>query len=86
MIGISELFKRIQGLRARDIVIRTAIQEAIKKQTGADISLESVSFSSDSAVLKDASSALKSAIFIKKSAILAEINAAQSMKKIVDIR
>ena len=86
MIGISELFKRIKGLHAREVLVRAAIQEAIKKHTGADISLDSISFASDAVVLKNVSSALKSAIFIKRSSILNEINSAQTLRKITDIR
>lgn len=86
MIGISELFKRIKGIQAREVLLRTAVQEAIKKNTGADISLESVSFSSDSVVLKNSNSSLRSAIYVKKASILDEINRGQTVKKVVDIR
>jgi hypothetical protein len=86
MIGISELFKRIQGARAREILIRTSIQDSIKKYTGADIPLEAISFSSDSIVLKNITSSLRSAIYIKKGAIIEEINRNQDARKVTDIR
>ena len=86
MIGIGDFFKRIKGLHAREVLVRTIIQDAIKKHTGVDIPLDSISFSAGSIVLKSASNSLRSAIFIKKTAILADVNAGQDLKKIVDIR
>lgn len=86
MIGISELFKRIQGIHAREIQTRTAVQNAIKKAVGVDIPLEAVSFSGETVIVKNQSSSLRSAIYIKKAAIIDEINKNQAVKKVADIR
>lgn len=86
MIGISEFFKRIKGAHMREILVRTAIKDSLKKTTGLDIELESIAFSWDSLVLKGLSSGARSVIFIKKTAVLEDINRSQTLKKISDIR
>jgi len=86
MLGIGEFFKKIQSVRTREVLIRTTIQQAIKKHTGVEISLDAMSFSGDAVVLKLANSSFKSALFIKKNAIIEEINRGQSLRKVGDIR
>lgn len=86
MLGIGEFFKKIQRVRTREVLIRTTIQEAIKKHTGIEVPLDSMSFSGDTVVLKFANNSFKSVLFIKKTAIVEEINRSQSLKKVTDIR
>ena len=86
MIGISEFFRRIKSAHMREILVRTTIRDSLKKIAGVDVGLDSISFSSDSLVLKNVSSAARSAVFIKKTALIQDINRSQTFKKITDIR
>jgi hypothetical protein len=86
MISISEFFKRIGGVQAKEIAFRVGVQTAIKESVGVDIPIESISFKSGAASLKNVSQAACSAIFIKKAAIIERANTLQSIHKITDIR
>ena len=86
MIGLKDFFKKIQNRHTTELFVRSVIQSSVKKHTGVEVSLDSISFSSSSVVLKDLSSGLKSAIFIKKNAILSDINSGQGNKVVTDIR
>ena len=86
MLKISEFFKRIQGKQAKEFLMRSSVQSVVRKYTGVDIPLESISLNSDVVTLKDISQSARSAIFIKKQAILAEINSAQTIRTITGIK
>ena len=86
MISISEFFKRIGGIHAKDIAFRSSIQAAIKEVVGIDIPIESIIFKSGSITLKNTSSIARSSIFIKKTTVIERANKLQSTHQILDIR
>ncbi len=86
MFGISEFFKKIQGSYAKEILIRTAIKDAILRHTGALVPIAAVTFKGGTVFLNGISQSLKSAIYIKKQAILEEIAEKQNIRIVHDIR
>ncbi len=86
MKGIAEFLNKMRGVQAREAVVRLAIQAALKRQIGLEILLGSISSKGGAVDIKGIDQAARSAMFIKKSAILAEINAAQTIRLITDIR
>lgn len=86
MFDISNFFKKFQGAFAKEVLIRTAIKDAIRASTGVEIPLTSISFKSGTVFLNDISQSLKSAVFIKKQAILKEISEKQNIREVTDIR
>ena len=85
MLSISEFFKRVGGIQAREITFRTAVQSAIKETLNIEIPIESISFKSGTVSLKNISSEARSFIFIKKATILERVNALQSTYIVTDI-
>lgn len=75
MRSIGEFFAKIQNARAREVMARSAICEAVKKAAGADIEPVAVSFKGGTAVISGLSSSAKAQLHIKKQAILSEIAA-----------
>ena len=86
MKSISELLGRIRNIQARESLVRLAVQETLKKQLSFEIPLEAISCKGAAVSLKGIDQAARSALFIKKESILKEINAAQSVRVIQDIR
>lgn len=86
MLSIAKFFERIQNKRSKDVFIRTVVQNAIQKNTGVVVQLESVTFRGEGVSLKNVTPTLLSAIFIKKNQILRDINAEQAMRVVQDIR
>ena len=86
MFGIGEFFKKIQSSYTKEIFARSVIKGSVKKFTGADIPLESVSIRDGVATLRGISQSLRSAIYIKKQAIIDDMTATQGMKNVTDIR
>ncbi len=84
MLRISEFFKRIGGIQAREIAFRAGVQAAIKESTGVEIPIQSISFRSGKISLKNISQAARSAVFIKRSAIIERTNALQSVRHVDD--
>ena len=85
MFGISGFFNNIQNAFTKEVVLRTAIKEAIKKFTGAEIPIQNIVCKDGVVNLKNTNSALLSVIFIKKNKIIEELKTNQN-KNIVDIR
>jgi hypothetical protein len=86
MLSISEFFKRVGGIQAREIAFRAAVQAAVKETVGIDVPIEKISFKSGTVVLKNISSSAKSDAFIKKETILDRVNALQSIHVVIDIQ
>ncbi|MFA6295643.1 MAG: hypothetical protein WC666_04520 [Candidatus Paceibacterota bacterium] len=86
MIGLGEFFKKVQNSFLKEVSLRTAIRDIIKKYTEADVSIENISYKNNIIILKDVSQTVRSVIFIKKQAILKEISEKQDIYKITDIR
>jgi hypothetical protein len=86
MLNIGEFFKRIKGSFAKEIFVRNAIKEAVKKYTGADIQIEDISFKGSTVMLKNVNQSARSTIFIKKHAIIKEVNTAQNIRIVSDVR
>ena len=86
MFSIGKFFERIQNTRTKEVYIRSVIQGAIKKNTGAEIPIDAISFKSSTALLKNISQSLRSAIFIKKGQILKDVNAEQTIRVVEDLR
>ena len=86
MFNIRDFLKRIQGIQTQEYALRVIIKESIKKHTSLDVPIESITIKSHTVVLKNISSIGKSALFIKKAAVIKDINTAQSVHFIYDIR
>ncbi len=86
MFSIADFFKRIQGVQAKEVFLRNAIKDSIKKHVGLEIPVEEIEVKSSTVNLKNVSSAARSAVFIKKGTILREINEIQQMRVITDVR
>jgi len=86
MFNIKDFFAKIEGAQAREMAVRESVREAIKKHSGLEVPLETISFNSGTAVLKNIGQTARSVIFIKKVAILDDVNAAQSLRKVTDLR
>ena len=86
MLNISEFFKRIHSKQAKEVNIRNVIRTAIKNHAKFDISIESISFNSNTAILEGITPIARSEIYIKKQAILNDINSQQNIRAIADIR
>jgi hypothetical protein len=86
MLDIKKFFEKIQNTRAKEIFLRQAVKESIEKHTPVKISLESISFSSTTVVLKNLNQSARSTIFIKREAILKEIGERQLGRAVTDIR
>jgi hypothetical protein len=86
MIGIADFFKKIKGSFAKEVFVRNAIKEAVKKYAGADVNIEDVSFQGSTAILKNINQSARSTVFIKKHSIIKEINSAQNVRIVSDIR
>ena len=86
MKRISEFFERIRNIHAREALVRIAAQQALKTQLLIEVGLESISCKGDAIALKGIDQSARSALFIKKESILKEINEAQTVRIIRDIR
>jgi hypothetical protein len=86
MLSISEFFKRVGGIQAREIAFRVAVQGAIKELLNIEIPIEAISFKSGTVSLKNISASARSDAFIKKETILDRVNALQSIHVVIDIQ
>ena len=87
MKNISEFFKRIGGVQAKELAIRGSIQSAIKEFVDIEISVGSITIKSGVIVLKDISHGARSAVFIQKNKILERANSLlDASHKVADIR
>jgi len=86
MLSISEFFKRVGGIQAREIAFRVAVQSAIKELFNIEIPIESISFKSGTVSLKNVSSSARSVIFVKKALILDRVNSLQSIHAVTNIQ
>jgi len=86
MLGLSGFFKNIQNAFTKEVILRTSIKDAIKKQTGIDIEIENISCKGGVVALKNISQSALSVVFIKKQKIIAELSLGQSTENITDIR
>ena len=86
MLSIGQFFKKIQNKHSKEMFERTIVAGVIQKHTNIPIKPEEISFSSDTIVIKNMSSAARSAIFIKKQIILKDISDQQSIKTFTNIR
>ena len=86
MFGISGFFKNINNAFTKEIVLRTAVRDSIKKYANVDVALEDVDCKRAIVTLKKVNQAAFSTIFIKKQKILDEINNNQKIMIIKDLR
>ncbi len=86
MFGIGDFFKRIQNSYGKEIFIRSAVQNAIKKYTGSEVPIKDMTFKGEVVTLSNISQSLRSVLYIKKQNILKEINSVQGARVISDIR
>ena len=86
MIGINQFFNKIKNTHARELLIRNIVIDSLEKNTGIKLSVEAVSFKSNSVVLNNISQTAKSDIFIKKQKIIDYINKSQKLRVIKDIK
>ncbi|MFA6554448.1 MAG: hypothetical protein WCS89_02975 [Candidatus Paceibacterota bacterium] len=85
MLGISGFFKNIQNSFTKEVVLRTTIKEIIKKHTGVDIPIESITCKGETVALKNVNQSALSVIFIKKQKILEDLKNS-GVKIITDVR
>jgi len=86
MKSISEFFGRFRNIQVRESLVRLAVQQALKGWLALEVPLEAISCKGATVTLKGVDQSARSALFIKKEAVLKEINAAQSVRIIRDIR
>lgn len=86
MNNIAEFFRKITGRHAAEVMLRTTVQDAIKQHTSIPVPLEAISFRSTSVLLQNINQTAKSVIFIKKPQIVRDINRAQTVRIVTDIR
>ena len=87
MKNISEFFKRIGGVQAKELAIRGSIQSAIKEFVDIEISVGSITVKSGVITLKGISHGARSAVFIQKNKILERANSLlDASHKVTDIR
>ena len=85
MFGISGFFKNIQNAFTKEVILRTAIKESVKKFTGADIPIQNIVYKNGTVTLKGLGPSALSVIFIKKRKIIDDLNSSQK-QNINDIR
>ena len=86
MFGLSGFFKNIQNSFTKEIFLRTAIKDAIKRQIGFEIEIENITCKGSVINIKNINQTTMSAIFIKKQKILEELKNSQNIRVINDIR
>jgi hypothetical protein len=74
MFNISQLLNKIRAAQGGSLLVREVIKGAVKKNVGADISLEDINTKSARISIKNLPSAARSEIFMKRIQILNEIN------------
>ncbi len=70
MKNISEFFKRIGGVQAKEIALRGSIQSVIKEFVDIEVPIGSITFKSGVVTLKGISHSARSSIFVNKQKIL----------------
>jgi hypothetical protein len=73
MKSIGDLFARIKNVQAKEVFLRTAVQQALKKAANIDCTINDISFKGGSVQVKNISQTAKAQMFMKKTAILKEI-------------
>ena len=86
MFGIGHFFQRIQNKYTKELFLRQAIIEAIKKHVGIDIDVKDIAIKNGLIILANTNQSVKSVLYIKKSAILREINSLQGVASFTDIK
>lgn len=86
MFNIKDFLVRIKGLQAKEHLIKSSIQEAVKKNIDLDVSSEAICISGSTVILNKISQSARSALFIKKDIILEDINERQQARLISDIK
>lgn len=74
MKNISEFFKRIGGVQAKEMAVRTSIQASIKEFVDIDIPLGSITLTNGVIKITHISQAAKSVLYIHKQQILDRAN------------
>ena len=85
MKSISEFFGRFRNIQVRELLVRLAVQQALKGWLALEVPLEAISCKGATVTLKGIDQSARSALFIKKETILKEINGLQSVRTIIDI-
>lgn len=85
MKNISEFFKRIGTIQAKEMALRASIQSAIKEFVDIDVPIGSIVIKSGIVSLKGISHSARSAIFIQKQKIIDTANKIQIEQKVIDI-
>lgn len=86
MKGIAELFARIKNVQAKEVFMRTAVQQALKKAANIDCVVDDISFKGAVVQIKNMSQTAKSQLFMKKGAVLKEIALQSPGRAISDIK
>lgn len=86
MRSIGDLFARIKNVQAKEMFLRTAIQQALKKVANIDCALSDISCKNFTIQIRNLSQTAKSQLFMKKGAIIKEIEAQPTGRVISEIR
>ncbi|HEX7724295.1 MAG TPA: hypothetical protein VF438_00975 [Candidatus Paceibacterota bacterium] len=86
MKSIGDLFARIKNVQAKELFMRAAVQQALKKAANIDCDTKDISFKNFSVQIKNASQTAKTQLFLKKAAILKEIALQSPGRTISDIK
>ena len=87
MQNISDFFKRIGGVHAKEIALRSSIQATIKEFVDIDIPISHITLKSGIITLKNIAHSARSSIYINKQKIIERVNIVlNSNNKVVDIR
>ena len=85
MLAIGDLFAKIKGLQAREMLFRTMVCQAIKSRSGIDIEPQAVQHSKGRVTIKGISHSAKSQLFMKKMQIIEEINKLQDVHVVKEL-
>ena len=87
MKGISEFFKRIGGIQAKEIALRGSIQAVVKELINTDVPMGDITFKSGVVTLKNLSHGARSVVFIQKQKIIEKLNKDLGPnQQVIDIR
>jgi len=87
MKGISEFFKRIGSVQAKEMALRGSIQAVVKELTDIDVPIGDIIFKSGIVTLKKIPHGARSVIFIKKQKVIEKLNSVLGPnQQVIDIR
>jgi len=81
MKGIAEFFSRIRNIQLKETRIRSVVRDAIQKQTGCEVAVESIVVKRGVVTIRPVDANMRSVLYMKKEAILKELDLGQGSHK-----